>query len=176
MSVDSPASSFSVGDEVEGPGNYGVIAEKIEAPPEPEPEKKSLPSFDEKHKLDLEGLLYLGRLSKTFRWAGHKFKIRTLTTQDVLEVGRLTKDYIGTSAEMRAWQAAMAGACTVSVDGQVIYPPLNPDESEVEAHFRWANDQYPWTIDKIFEQLMLLDGVVAEVLEEMGKASGASTA
>jgi hypothetical protein len=174
LSIDSPE-SFSVGDEVEGPGNYTVTAEKIEPEVKEEP-KKDLPNFDEKHKQDLEGLLYLGKLSKTFRWAGHKFKIRTLTTQDILEVGRLSKPYIGTSAEMRAWQAAMAGACTVSVDGQVIYPPLNPGETEVEAHFRWANDQYPWTIDKIFEQLMLLDGVVAEVLEEMGKVSGASTA
>jgi hypothetical protein len=138
-----------------------------------EEESAPLPEFDPKCREEYEGLLFLGKLSKTFRWAGHKFRIRTLTTDEALEVGLVAKPYIGTSQEYRAWQTALVGACTVSVDGKYLPMPINPDESEVEAHFNWAKGQYPWTIDRIFDEFAELEAKVKEVLDQMGKASGA---
>jgi hypothetical protein len=157
----------------------GYLSE-ITTPGQPQPETEAtieegeepLPEFDPKVRSDYEGLLFLGKLYKDFRWAGHKFRIKTLTLDEALEVGRVTKDYIGTSQEFRAWQTALVGACVVSVDGKYLPVPLSPDESVVEAHFNWAKSQYPWTVDKIFEQFSELESTVGKVVEQMGKASG----
>jgi hypothetical protein len=135
--------------------------------------EEPLPEFDPKFRDEYEGLLYTGKLYRTFRWAGHKFRIKTLTVDEALEVGLATKQYVGTSQENRAWQTCLVGACTVSVDGKLLPRPLSPDESEVETHFLWAKGQYPWTIDKIFEEFSILESTVTKVLEQMGKASGA---
>jgi hypothetical protein len=138
-----------------------------------EEESAPLPEFDPKVREEYEGLLFLGKLSKQFTWSGHRFRIKTLTTDEALEVGLVTKDYIGTSQENRAWMTCLVGACTVSVDGKYLPMSINPEESMVEAHFNWAKQQYPWTIDRIFEEFAELEATVKRVLDQMGKASGA---
>lgn len=158
----------------------GYLSENS-TPGQPQPETEAtieeddnlpLPEFDSKVRTEFEGLLYLGKLYRDFRWAGHRFRIKTLTLDEALEVGLLTKEYIGTSQEFRAWQTALVGACLVSVDGRPLPKPLNPDESLVEARFNWVKNQYPWTIDKIFEEFEKLETTVGKVVEEMGKAPG----
>lgn len=131
--------------------------------------------FHEKHKEAFEGLLYLGRLEKTFDWAGHNFKIRTLTTSDELEIGNLIRPYSGSSQENRAWWAARAAAALVLVDGKSLPAPLSEAESELEAKFAWVLKLYPWVLDGINAQLLELGLRVEEAVEELGKTSGDQT-
>lgn len=152
ISGDLPASS-SVSAPTEAP-------EATEPPPV---------AFSDKVKLPLEGLLYLGRLEKVFNWSGHKFKIRTITNGEVLRTAQVVQPYVGTTEETRAWVIARAAACIISIDDQLLPVPINESESEIEAKFRWCMDQYPWTIDAIHGNLLLLEQTVEEVMQEMGK-------
>src|SRR5690348_6594372 len=72
-----------------------------------------IPEFDPKVRQDFEGLLYLGRLTHTFNWLGHRFLIRTLSAGEILEVGLLHKPYIGSLADVKAYQAAVVAAAVL---------------------------------------------------------------
>ena len=131
--------------------------------------------FDPKHKLDFEGLLYIGYLTHEFMWMGHRFKIRTITTNEYLEVALLHNRYKDTIGDVRAYTAAVVAACVVTVDNKAIPLPIERRavQSEVEYAFRYIIDHwYPWVIDAVYEQFRGLEGRVESVMEQMGKVSG----
>jgi len=173
-----PPTVPTVNEEVKSEPNYFLSPEEVFAATgispedlEDEPEDEELPKFDEKHKRSFEGLLYLGRASKTFRWLGHEFIIKTMNIDEILEIGQLHQPYAGTVADIKAWQALTIAACVVSVDGQPISLPISDDQTAIETKFRYVSKHwYPWILDKIYEQYLVLDAQVAEVLGEMGKA------
>lgn len=145
----------------------GISPEELEEPEEEE----ELPEFDEKHRRSFEGLLYLGRASRTFKHLGHEFIIKTMNVDEMLEISLLHQPYKGTVADMKAWQAMTLAACVVSVDGQPISLPVSDDQTAIETKFRYISKHwYPWIVDKVYEQFLILDAQVAEVLAEMGKA------
>jgi len=136
-------------------------------------------SFDEKHKLDFEGLLYIGYLTHEFVWMGHRFKIRTITTNEYLEVALLHKRFKDSIGDVRAYTAAVVSACIETVDGKTLPLPLDRRsvESSVEYAFRYIIDHwYPWVIDAVYEQFRSLEGRVESVMEEMGKGVSDSDA
>lgn len=71
-------------------------------PPPPE-EPDDLPvvdegedlSFPEEYKLPFKGLMFIGDLRRSFDWMGHSFSVRTLRTNEILEVGLITARYAG---------------------------------------------------------------------------------
>jgi hypothetical protein len=132
--------------------------------------KPKLPEFNPKHKVLLEGLLYLGRLERKFSWAGHDFKIKTLNSDERLRIGQMIMPWMGTLEEARAWIIAQVGVATITVDDQKVAIPLSEGESMEEAAFRWARQQYPWTIDAIYAHILDVEAQAQEVIEEMGKA------
>lgn len=134
---------------------------------------ETLPEFDPRVREDFEGLLYLGRLSHTFPWAGHEFTIRTLTTGETLEVGLLSQPYRGTLAEMKAYQAALVACCVTTVDGRAMPVPITDDPRDTAAanRFRYVlRSWFPPVLDAVYEQYLLLEERVARVLAAMGKA------
>lgn len=138
------------------------------------PEQEDL-SFDERHRLDFEGLLYLGYLTDEFVWMGHKFSIRTITTNEYLEVALLHRKFQSTIGDIRAYTAAIVAACLVTVDGQDLPLPLDRLVKDVslEYRFRYVTDHwYPWVIDAVYERFQELESKVESVMESMGKASG----
>lgn len=140
-----------------------------------EPVEDSLPSFDPKHRLDFEGLLYLGHLTDEFIWMGHRFTIRTITTNEYLEIALLHRRFAGTIGDVRAYTTAVVAACLVLADGQDIPLPLERTTRDVslEYRFRYISEHwYPWIIDAIYERFQQLEGRVEQVMEAMGKASG----
>jgi hypothetical protein len=152
-----------------GPGPSSVPPE----PSSPDVSRETLPSFDERHRLDFEGLLYLGSLTTTFSWLGHTFLIRTLTTDEVLEVGLIHRPFVNTMAEAKAYQAAVVAGCVQRVDNKPLVVPLTDSESELSAKFVYVKDHwFPPVLDAIYEQYLLLENKVEEVIAEMGKASG----
>jgi hypothetical protein len=161
----------------EAPGYGGTsgaddrnIAQAEEAPPEP---PEPLPSFDPKSVEDFEGLLYIGSLAVTFPWVGHKFKIRTLTTGELLEVGMAVKKYDGTVGDHTAYQAAICAACLVTVDGNPLPMPIAKGDSRIEVAFAYVLENwFPSTISKVYDEYYQLEFKVREVIEAMGKVSG----
>ena len=165
-----PPSSAAPGDDTEP---HRVTAE---APPteaaseEPDP----LPEFDPRVREDFEGLLFLGALTKEFEWCGHTFVIKTLSTDELLDCALVVKEWQNTLGEMKAYAAAMVAACTVSVDGKPLPAPIssNPGDRPVRNRFNMVRRWYPTTLDVVYEQYLLLERRVLEVMDAMGKANG----
>lgn len=137
-----------------------------------------LPSFDPRWQEPFEGLLYLGALTKTFDWLGHKFTVRTLGPDEQLAIAVVTRPYVGTSGEQLAYTTAVAAMATVSVDGQELPEPIGEDSQIAEwaqARFTFVSKQWHgYTIAKVFEQYLELEGTVSRVVEAMGKAFGST--
>lgn len=132
-------------------------------------------AFDERHREPFLGLAYLGALSKTFTYAGHEFRIRTLTTDEVLAVALITKDYEGTIGENRAYVTAVVAMAVESVDGEALpYPYKEAVGNEwAEMRFNWVKGKwFTYTVDHVYEQYLLLEGKVREVLSAMGNPQG----
>lgn len=138
-------------------------------------DEEPLPEFDPRWKNDFEGLLYLGKLKKMFNYVGHKFVIRTMTVGEVIEIGLLTRDYVNTLGEIKAYQSAVCAACVVTVDGQAPPIPITDERADTVLlnRFTYINAHwFPPIIDKIYEEYLLLEDRVRQVLEEMGKPVG----
>ena len=128
--------------------------------------------FNERHRRDLEGLMYLGDLSKDFEWMGHTFSIRTLTVDELLKIGLITREYEGTLGSDRAYITAMTAASIQSVDGQPLVTPIGPNDDILKAKFKYVKENwYSWTTDAVYHQLQLLELRVQEILDAMGEAS-----
>lgn len=130
-------------------------------------------AFDPRYREEFEGLLFIGSLRKRFRWAGHEFVIRTLVTNELLEVSLLQKPYQGSMGEIKAYQAAVVAASILSVDGKPPPLPITDEISALEARFHYViNHWQPIVIDMLYGQVMDLEAKVNEVLAAMGKAVG----
>lgn len=140
-----------------------------------EEEKPPLPEFDPKHREPFEGLLYLGRLQKTFSKWGHTFVIRTLTTEQLAEIGLIVKPYEGTNVENAVYQSAVVAASVQSVDGR----PL-PGTIEIDRSSELTLVRYPYVLknwmpsvrEVVWQEIFTLELESRQVLEAMGKASG----
>lgn len=130
-----------------------------------------VPSFDRRHAEPFEGLMYLGALTKQFQWAGHQFRIRTLTTQEVLITTQITARYEGTMGENRAYSAAVVALATESVDDEALPFPYKESTGTEWADMRFnyvTGKWYAFTIDKVFSEYLELEGKAREVLDAMG--------
>jgi hypothetical protein len=169
-SFDGPSPVDTPGDSVLEPHRGG---DEDENEPTSQKGKDPLPEFDPRVRQDFEGLLFLGRLTHTFTWAGHEFIIRTLTTGETLEVGLLAKPYQGSMAAMKAYQAALVAACVDSVDGRPMPVPITDDARDTSTanRFRYVlRSWFPPVLDAVYEQYLLLEERVTQVLDAMGKA------
>ncbi len=122
-----------------------------------------------------EGLAFIGKLTDTFTWMGHRIIIRTLVADELLEVGLLAKRYMGSLGEAKAYQMACVGACIVTADGQPLPLPMtNGDLAElVEFRFNWVKANWHSIVhDAIYEKFLLLDDEAHRIVEAMGEASG----
>lgn len=134
-----------------------------------ETENKTGP-FDERYKEDFEGLAFLGALEARFDYIGHRFHIRTLTTDEILAVARIVKDFEGTIGDAKAYATAMVALSVVSVDGKGL-----PHPYEESTDYAWAYERFnyvkakwfPFTIDYVYERYLLLENRVRNVLIEM---------
>lgn len=138
------------------------------------PDDEPLPEFDPKVRQDFDGLLFLGKLEDEFYWLGHRFVIRTLVTDEILEVGLLHKQYAETLADVKAYQAAVAAACVVTVDGKPLPQPLSVDPSDTALRNRFdyvRKSWYPSVLDQVYQRYLMLEGKVDAVIEAMGNPS-----
>lgn len=140
--------------------------------PDPEP---ALPEFDPKHREAFEGLLYLGRLQDTFSLWGHTFVVRTLTTEQLAEIGLLVKPYQGSAVENAVYQSAVVAASVVTVDGKALPSAITIDDSDTLGAVRFPYVMRNWmppVREAVYNKCLALEYLVREVLTSMGKASG----
>lgn len=134
-----------------------------------------LPTFDDRYKDDFEGLAFLGALSKTFEWLGHRFTIRTLMVDEALHVSALVKEYQNTIGDGLAYRTAMAAMCVTLIDGKAL-PMMVGDEGDyayASERFRYARTHwFQATVDTIYNHYLELEFKTRQVVDAMGKASG----
>lgn len=129
--------------------------------------------FDEDFRLELDGLMHIGFLRKDFSWLGHKFQIKTLTIDEMLEVGLMVKKYDGSIGAQRAYVTAVAAAAVERVDGRPTVTPVGPKDDLLEMKFRYAREYwFSWTVDRIYSEVMALEARVAKIIEQLGESSG----
>lgn len=158
----------------------GADSEQEPGQPEDPPQEKSeeqdpLPEFDPKHRDAFTGMLYLGRLQESFTLWGHHFVVRTVTTEQLAEIGRIVRPYEGTFAREAVYQSAVVAACVVSVDGQPLPGPITVDDSDELASVRFPYVMRNWmppVREAVYDKCFALEMTSREVLAAMGEASG----
>lgn len=135
--------------------------------------------FDERYREPFEGLMFLGALQASFDFIGHRFIIRTLTTDETLAVGMITKEFEETIGGQRAYATALVSLCIQSVDGRQLPSPIGTDDN----NYAWAFERFnyvkarwfPYVIDNVYERYLLLENKAVEVLQEMAKKASGRT-
>lgn len=128
--------------------------------------------FPVEFRKDFEGLLYLGKLTDSFEWLGHRFVITTVPVDRVLEVSLLHQEYATTIGDPKAYQTLMVAACIESVDGRQLPSALGPDEPDLVHRFNYVKRWYDPTIAVIYDRFLVLEARVEEVIRAMGEAVG----
>lgn len=156
---------------------FDITQVRTSAPREAEPlrdeDGTALPSFDERYREDFEGLAFIGSLSKTFQWLGHRFVIRTLTVDEMLAVATVSKAYADTIGNGLAYRTALVSLAVASVDGRDLPVPIGDSEDLAWAFQRFDYAKAHWfqfTIDAIYNEYLELEEKTHRVVAAMGKA------
>jgi hypothetical protein len=77
---------------------------------------------------DIESLETFGYLSDEFHKWGRSWTLRTLKGDEDLAIGIITKPYVETMAQAKAWAWAHVALALEAVNGDTKFcPPLGPD-------------------------------------------------
>lgn len=126
-------------------------------------------NFPEEWKDEFEGLLFLGYLQKEVTQIPfHKFVVRTLTTNDKIEVSLISKPYIETVGFSRAWKAATVAAGLVSVDGKPLIASSKNDNVLRQKYDYVVKNWYDVTIETLYNEIDSLENQSIIVLQELG--------
>lgn len=133
--------------------------------------KKIEEVFSSEYMQPLEGLLFVGKLTKTIEYSGHTFQIRTLTQGEELRVGQLTREYMGQYNQMAAIKAYIVAACVELVDGLPMYVSIGDEQVDpiaikVERVKRW----YEPVVSFIHDQYAELYKMSQKVADELKKS------
>jgi hypothetical protein len=134
-------------------------------------------SFPESVIEDVDGLLWLGYLEDTVDFCGHEFVIRTLRLEEEILAGLITKDYVETLAQAKAWVAAQIGLSIVSIDGDENFcPPAGPNKRDyARARFNYVTSNwYEPTINYLYSRYTALLEKQLMAIEEMENLSQGS--
>ena len=136
---------------------------------ENETEDETEYKFPEEHKREVEGLAFLGYLTKTFKFKGHKFTIKTLTNGDLLRVFELAERWEGALGQNRALGLAEVSAALLMVDGEPLVAPLadGEDVTLLEQKFNIVKEWFPAVTDHLFTKVHELVQAQVEVLQDL---------
>lgn len=153
------------------PDDESWVPPEREQPAEAEaedPELEWVHAFDEKWKRPFEGLAYLGALEDVVNIPYHSFRVRTLTTGEKIKVVALIQPMENSIGYARAYRAAVVAAGLLLVDGR----PLLVGQKNLEVisqRYQYLTDNwYDYVIDILFDKIDELEGIVLEVLRELG--------
>jgi hypothetical protein len=119
---------------------------------------------------DVNGLAFLGHLEDSFEFCGHSFVIATLKGDEELAAGLVSKPFVDSIAQAKAWTWANVGMCLVEVDGERDFcPPIGPNQLEnARARFRYVTSKWYWPLaEYIFTRLASLQERQEAAMEAM---------
>lgn len=125
------------------------------------------PEFDPRFRQDWEGLTYVGYLTKKLTFLGHRFTIKTIDVDTILQIGMMHAPYVGTIADLKAYQALLMAGSIVTVDGKPLAIPLGEDDTSLEARFNVILRWFPATLDHLYTEYMGLETRVDEIIDAM---------
>ena len=126
-------------------GNILVNAEKAE-------------EFDDRVSTDLEGLLFLGKLTHDCELFGHTFTLRTLTRGERLAVSLFVQDYENSIGLADALQTAYLALAIELVDGRPISIALEAESpaTRLRRNFKTIQKWYDPVIEALYVQYSVL--------------------
>jgi hypothetical protein len=142
-----------------------------------ETEPESLEDFPSQVREDVEGLMWLGYLEDEFDFCGHHFVIRTLRGDEELLAALVTKEYIETMGQARAWEWAIVAMALISVDwDEAFCPPVGRDpRSYARARFHYCTNKwfYPLAnfLYKQYAKLLVRQKDAMEAMEDLSQGS-----
>lgn len=130
-------------------------------------EEQGFSQFPLEIQQDVDGLIWLGYLEDSFSFCGHHFVIRTLRGEEELLAAAITKEYVETLGQSRAWVWAVISLALVSVDHDDSFcPPLGPDRlAFARARFAYVTQNWYWPVAAfIFDKFTGLQERQAEAI------------
>lgn len=134
------------------------------------PEKEGLDGFPTKVRENVEGLMFLGYLEESFEFCGHQFVIRTLRGDEELLAGLVTKEFVNSMAQERAWVWALVSLCLTVVDGDPEFCPrvVKSDRDYARQRFQYCTKKWFWPLAvHIHEKYVALLKEQQEAMEAM---------
>lgn len=136
--------------------------------------------FPDNLRADFQALLAGKPLIRTFHWLGHRYTIRApLTSGELMEVGLLTKPFAESLGATKAYQVAVLAGCVIRYDDEPMPIPaktakatLTDIDPTLLDRFNLIRQWFPPTVDALYEQYLLLEGRVMEVVNAMGNPQG----
>lgn len=128
---------------------------------------RSIEDFPPEAREAVEGLLWLGYLEDQFDIYGHTFVIRTLRGDEELLASLVSKEYVETLGQTRAFIWARIALALVSVDGDEEFcEPIGPDRrAYARSRFQYCTANWYWPVaEKIFERYVALEERQVEAL------------
>lgn len=154
--------------------SLNLPASDMDGPLEPQsPVDEEADLFPDDVRQDVTGLMFLGYLTSSFEFKGHRFVLRTLKAGEELACAQLIKEYEETMAQGKAYAMAQVAAAIVTVDGRSIGESLGPDDvntlSTISNKFNYISQRWYWpTIEALyveFSDLMIRQAVAYDALE-----------
>jgi hypothetical protein len=127
---------------------------------------------------DIEGLMFLGRLTSSFVLYGHSFSLQTLTRGEKLAITQYVKDYEDTIGLTDALQTGFLALALTEVDGRPISIPLSPDQDNplvrLHRNFPVVSRMYDQVLEALYAEyskLLIRQAQAFQVLEGKSQAS-----
>lgn len=107
-----------------------------------------LDTFPDEVRRDVEGLEVLGHIEEEFRKWGHSFVLRTLKGEEELAAAVITKEYVETLGQAKAWAWVNIALALQAVDGKYDFcAPIGPDPIEfARARFKYVTSKWHWPL------------------------------
>jgi hypothetical protein len=129
-------------------------------------EESSFAELDPQISEAVEGLVYLGALTKEVEFCGHTFGLRTLKASEEIAAAKAIEPFRNTLKEPEAWAAVQVGLALTHIDGDDTFcPPIGPDATSfAKARYKYVTTSwYQPVIDFLFK-------VYADLLAEQVEA------
>lgn len=129
-----------------------------------------LDAFPPEVRQNVEGLEVLGHIEDEFRQWGHSYVMRTLKGEEELAAAVVTKEYVETLGQAKAWAWANVALSLVAVDGAYDFcPPVGPDSIEyARARFKYVTSKWHWALaEYLFDRFVELQQRQYAALEAM---------
>lgn len=141
---------------------------------------EKIDEFDHRIQKEVEGLLYLGRLTKDVEIYGHTVTLRTLTRGERIAAALFCKEYEGSLGIGDAMELAYLALSITSVDGRALSIPLSKNETiaqHLARNYATIENWYDPIIDALYREysgLLVRSQLALDELEGKLKAGRAT--